>query len=225
VITVTLTVIAILLTVGWYEVLPRYRPPLQAGERYGVDVSNHQGAIDWDRVSNDDVSFAYIKATEGGDFVDKRFADNWTKSKVAGIPRGAYHFFTLCAPGAVQAQNFLKTLPAEADPTALPPAVDLEFAGCARRPDNATFQRELRTFVDLVEQQLGKPVMVYIMPAFEKLYPIGNTLPRDRWTRSLFRRPGHDQWALWQVSDRSRVDGIEAPVDLNVSQNLDSPSS
>jgi lysozyme len=211
---VGLLLVAIVLTIGWYEVMPRYRPPLQAGERYGIDVSNHQGAIDWRRVAGDNVSFAYIKATEGNDFVDKQFADNWAQSDQAGIPRGAYHFFTLCSSGATQAANFLKVVPT--DPKALPPAVDLEFAGCTRRPDNATVQRELTTFISTVEDRIGKPVVVYVLPAFEKLYPVEQTLSRDKWQRKLFRRPSGSGWTLWQASDRARLDGIDAPVDLDV---------
>jgi len=211
---ITVLLIAIVLTIGWYEGMPRYRPPLRAGERYGIDVSNHQGVIDWHQVADDDVSFAYIKATEGKDFVDKQFADNWAKSSAAGIPHGAYHFFTLCSSGAEQARNFLKVVPS--DPKALPPAVDLEFAGCRSRPDNATVQRELSTFISTVEDRLGKPLVVYVLPAFEKLYPIEPTLQRDQWQRKLFRRPAGTDWSLWQASDRAHVDGIDAPVDLDV---------
>jgi lysozyme len=197
------------------QVLPRYRPSLQAGEKYGIDVSNHQGDINWQRVaSGGDVSFAYIKATEGNDFLDRSFSTNWSKAATAGVSRGAYHFFTLCSPGAEQAKNFLSVLPP--DPTALPPAVDLEFSNCPQRPDNATVQRELHAFIDTVEHAVRRPVVVYTVPAFEKVYPIDPSLQRERWQRKLFRRPAADSWTVWQVSDRARVAGIHGPVDLDV---------
>src|ERR671910_485801 len=79
---------------GWYVWLPGYRPGLEAGERYGVDVSSHQSEIDWENVAGDGIEFAYIKATEGGDYVDERFQQNWDDSAAAGLDRGAYHFFT-----------------------------------------------------------------------------------------------------------------------------------
>ena len=75
----------------WFVSLPAYRPALQAQERYGVDVSLHQGVIDWRRVAADGVSFAYIKATEGGDHTDPLFAGNWERAARAGLQRGAYH--------------------------------------------------------------------------------------------------------------------------------------
>jgi lysozyme len=203
------------LWIGKNEVLPRYRPALKAGEKFGIDVSNHQGDIDWNQVAaGGGVKFAYIKATEGNDFLDRRFATNWTKAGTAGVSRGAYHFFTLCSGGAEQARNFLSVLPA--DPNALPPAVDLEFSSCTQRPDNATVQRELHIFIDEVEHAVRRPVVVYSVPAFEKVYPIEPSLQRERWQRRLFRRPSSDGWTIWQVSDRARVTGVSGPVDLDV---------
>jgi lysozyme len=210
-----LVVIAVIAVIGWFEVLPRHRPALRAGERYGIDVSNHQGTIDWEQVADDDVSLVYMKATEGDDFVDKQFQQNWAGAASAGLARGAYHFFTLCSSGAAQAVNFLRMLPT--DPDALAPAVDLEYSGCAERPDNATFQRELRIFVDAVESKVGKQVMLYAIPSFTKRYPLDpDLLTRDRWVRHLFRRPPTDGWAIWQVSDRGRVKGIDEPTDIDV---------
>src|SRR5689334_19896361 len=76
----------------WFLWFPHYRPGLHDGERYGIDVASHQGAIDWEAVAGDHMAFAYIKATEGGDFTDDRFAENWDAAGAAGLDRGAYHF-------------------------------------------------------------------------------------------------------------------------------------
>ncbi|WP_414707009.1 GH25 family lysozyme, partial [Rhizobium sp. UBA1881] len=60
----------------------------------GIDISHHQGAIDWSALAaQPNVRFAIMKATEGGDHRDTRFAENWQAAKNAGIVRGAYHFF------------------------------------------------------------------------------------------------------------------------------------
>lgn len=198
----------------WFGLLPEYRPELRAGERYGIDVSHHQGRVDWDRVAGDGVSLAYLKATEGDDFVDRRFAANWSGAASAGINRGAYHFFTLCSSGAAQAANFLRTVPV--DPEALPPAVDLEFSACTARPDPADVQRELGIFVATVEARVGRPVVLYALPVFTRAYPLPASLTRDRWVRSLLRRPSDPDWSIWQVSNVARVDGIGARVDLDV---------
>lgn len=69
----------------WFWYLPNHRSDLRAGERYGIDVSRHQELIAWERVAEDDIDFAYIKASEGGDLVDERFAENWFGAGEAGI--------------------------------------------------------------------------------------------------------------------------------------------
>ena len=50
----------------------------------GIDVSYWQGDIDWQKVRGAGISFAYIKATEGGDHLDPKFRQNWYASKRAG---------------------------------------------------------------------------------------------------------------------------------------------
>ena len=71
-------------------------------EVHGIDVSKYQGDIDWNSVYGSGVKFAWIKATEGGDRVDDKFEQNWTRAKEAGLPRGAYHFAYWCRSGEDQ---------------------------------------------------------------------------------------------------------------------------
>jgi lysozyme len=200
---------------GWFRWLPVYRPGLEAGERYGVDVSSHQGEIDWQMVASDDIEFAYIKASEGGDFVDDSFVRNWEGAAAAGLDRGAYHFFTLCRLGAQQAENFLRTLPS--DPDALPPVVDLELAGnCSERPDRAWIERELGAFLEQVESATGRTVVLYVGDDFEARYHIRDELDRPIWHRRVLIRPDVDGWWIWQVHGYASVEGIDGDADLNV---------
>jgi lysozyme len=197
--------------------LPGRRPPLRAGERYGVDVSAHQGSIDWPAVAADGVSAAYLKATEGATFRDPSFVANWQQARAAGLQVGAYHFFTLCRSGTDQAANLLSALDqvgGRRDARSLPVVVDLELSGnCSARPPKATVQRQLDAFVDAVEQGTGRPVRYYVLNSWDARYP--PTRDRDRWVRSLVVRPT-GSWVWWQASNRARVAGVRGPVDLNV---------
>jgi len=199
----------------WFVAVPRYRPGLRAGERYGVDVSGHQGDIDWHRARQDGIGFAYIKATEGGDFVDGRLTENWQGSAAAGVDHGAYHFFSLCRSGADQAENFLRAVPT--DPQALPPAVDLEFVGnCSARPPRDDLLRELKVFIDRVEVATGRTVAVYVLDDFDARYGVSGSIDQPVWIRHFILRPGTDDWLIWQVNGHSSVDGISGDVDLDV---------
>jgi lysozyme len=206
-----------------YVGLPNHRPSLEDGERYGIDVASHQGEIDWARVAADDIDFAYIKATEGGDFVDDRFETNWEGAGAAGLDRGAYHFFTLCRPGDEQAAHFVATVPLDAD--ALPPVVDLELNGnCADRPDRDDVERELVTFIDAVEAATGRTVVLYVGDDFESAYGLRDGLDRPIWHRRILLRPDLDGWWIWQVYDRSAIDGIDGDVDLDVMRGTEPPA-
>ena len=208
-------VVAGLAALWWWVFVPNWRPPLHDGERYGVDVSAHQGEIDWDRVAGDEIEFAYIKASEGGDFVDRRFETNWNGAHRVGLDRGAYHFFTLCTPGHEQAANFLETAPPTDD--ALPPAVDLELAGnCSDRPDPSEVADELDAFMDRVERAWDRELVLYVGDDWERRYPVRERLDRPLWHFRFLRRPNVDGWHIWQVHGFAHVEGVEGGVDLDV---------
>ena len=211
-----LLVAAILLVAAawWFVWVPNWRPPLGRGERYGIDVSAHQEGIDWDEVAADEIEFAYIKATEGGDFVDERFAANWESAGRVGLDRGAYHFFTLCTPGETQARNFLRIAPPALD--TLAPAVDLELAGnCSERPPVDEVRAELEEFLRIVEDAWDREVVLYLGADFESRYPVSDRLDRPLWLRRFLLRPVGD-WFIWQLHGYALVDGIEGGVDLDV---------
>ncbi|MBN9416589.1 MAG: lysozyme [Candidatus Eremiobacteraeota bacterium] len=190
---------------------------LRQGEHRGIDVSAHQGQIDWPTVKAAGIEFAYIKSSEGGDWVDDHFQANWEGAGAAGIRRGAYHFFTLRRPGADQAANFLKVAPPDAH--SLPPVVDLEFGGnTSARPPRETVVRELGVFIQQVEAAHKRPLILYLLPEFEEAYGVYREFPRPIWLRSLMMRPSPDlHWSLWQVTPMGRVPGIQGDVDLNIS--------
>lgn len=211
-------VLLILVGLGLNFLVEWLRNPvrLRQGEHRGVDVSAHQGVIDWQWVARSGIDFAYIKATEGGDWVDDHFQDNWKGAGAAGIKRGAYHFFTLRRPGLDQAENFLKVAPP--DPNSLPPVVDLEFGGNTNiRPPKEILMRELSAFIHRVESVHQRPVILYLLPEFQAAYGVRESFPRENWTRCIWMRPADGQpWRIWQYTAFGRVRGIRGDVDLNV---------
>jgi lysozyme len=184
----------------------------------GIDVSHHQGEIDWPRLRGGPMRFAYIKASEGADFVDEDFLANRQGAIAAGLVPGPYHYFTLCSPGAAQAAHFVATAP-RPDVPHLPPAVDLEYGGnCAARPTRAEFRRELRAFLDVVEAHWGCRATLYVTRDFYERYVGGEPSANPLWVRDVFGRPRlHDgaAWALWQYANRGRLEGIDGFVDFN----------
>ncbi|MBI5200497.1 MAG: lysozyme [Elusimicrobia bacterium] len=201
---------------GWVRL--QYPDP----ERYpvqGVDVSHHQGAIDWTAVAGRGLAFAYVKASEGGDLGDPAFERNWRGAQEAGLAAGAYHYYSFCKPGAEQAANFIRVLSRVRGPM-LPPAVDLEFTGnCGDRPPPEDLARELKAFSGRVERALGAKPVFYVTGGFWERYRASIPPGGELWVRSVVLRPERGfpvEWRFWQFASRARVPGVKGPVDLDV---------
>ncbi|AJC78671.1 cell wall glycoside hydrolase protein [Rhizobium etli bv. phaseoli str. IE4803] len=196
-------------------------PSLSRYPIQGIDVSHHQGDIDWKTVAaQQNVRFAIMKATEGGDHRDTRFAENWQRAGDAGVVRGAYHFFTFCRPGKDQAQNVLATVPKM--PGTLPIAVDLEFVGnCDKVPTLEEMVAEVNAFFAELRATFPEKPIFYVTQEFFDQYLKGNEarFPEHYlWLRSVFKEPtqeGCGRWSIWQFADNGTVNGIQGAVDLN----------
>lgn len=183
----------------------------------GVDVSNHQGEIDWDALAQSGVAFAYIKASEGGTFRDKSFARNWSEAKRVGIHRGAYHFFRLCKSAVEQARNFIEAVPQ--DPEALPHVVDAEdMRPCIATMTPQDHQAMLAEFLDILEKHYGRRPLVSTTWEFDSATLAGSLAGERFWLRSLIVPPlfRRDQWVVWQYHNRGRRPGVRGDLDLNV---------
>lgn len=185
----------------------------------GVDVSHYQGEIDWTQLSQQDVSFAYIKATEGSSFTDERFAENWTAAQQAGIFTGAYHFFSFDSAGDTQADNFISVVPRVEN--TLPPVIDLEFYGdkADNPPPVSEVSEKLDALIGRLTAYYGVAPVIYTTEACRKRYLKGAYGNCPLWIRSVFAEPEAENWCFWQYNSRGRLegyDGEEQLIDLNV---------
>jgi len=194
-----------------------YPPPWRYPVR-GIDVSHHQGAIDWDQVKSEEIDFVYMKATEGSDHKDREFPDNWQAASRIGVVKGAYHFFTFCSPGSEQAANFIATVPVE--PNTLPPAIDFEFSGnCKARPKKEAVVKEITVFIRAIEKRYGQSPIFYVTYDSYDAHIKGSFPAYHVWIRDIYAKPHVSDrlyWTFWQYANRGRVKGIKGLVDLDV---------
>ncbi|WP_245256556.1 glycoside hydrolase family 25 protein [Bartonella tamiae] len=189
---------------------------------HGTDVSKYQGAIDWASVAKSGISFAFIKATEGGDRVDEYFVRNWNGTKQVGLPRGAYHFYYYCRSAQDQAKWFIKNVPK--DNSALPPVLDMEWnhlsPTCKIRPPAATIRSEMRVFLSMIEKHYGKKPIIYTTVDFFDRNDLDQIKGYNFWLRSVAGHPeekyGPHPWTFWQYTGTGTIPGITGDVDINV---------
>ena len=188
----------------------------------GVDVSAYQGEIDWDKLANNNIQFAFIKATEGSSFVDDYYTQNYENAIKTNLRIGLYHFFSYDSPGIKQAQNFISVVLKKDD--MLPPVADVEFYGDKEKnlPDKDSVIKELSDFLFAIEEHYGKKPIIYAVKKSYELYIAGNFMDYDIWIRDVFFRPSlsdNRNWTFWQYTDRAILDGYsgkEKYIDMNV---------
>lgn len=189
---------------------------------HGTDVSKYQVDVDWNAVRRSGISFAFIKATEGGDRFDDRFTEHWNGAKQAGIPRSAYHFYYFCRPAIEQARWYIQNVPR--DPNALPPVLDMEWnaesPSCKLRPHETIVRKEMKIFLDAVEKHYGKRPIIYTTVDFFDENKLNQLSGYPFWLRSTAGHPtekyGPHPWTFWQYTGTGTIPGIKGDADINV---------
>jgi len=187
----------------------------------GLDVARYQGRINFASVREQGVHFVFIKGTEGKDYVDPMFRDNWERARAAGMARGVYHFMTWCSLAKDQAAWFVKMIPN--DPDALPPVLDLEWnnhSSCKNKHDRETILEKVRVMLAAMEAHSGKLPIIYTDISFHRDILANEHFPNTFWLRSTAAEP-HERyhrrdWTFWQWTQTGTVAGIKGAVDRNV---------
>lgn len=205
-----------------------YGPSREAGTQdigvletvYGIDVSGHQGNVDWNYWWNQGKRFAFVKATEGTSYKNPYFAQQYVGSYNRGFIRGAYHFaLPDRSSGATQA-NFLASNGGawSADNKTLPAALDMEWNpyGSACYGKSQTSMRAwIRDFHDTYHARTGRWPVIYTSTSWWNQcvgsgHGFQNTVPLwvARYSSSVGTLPsGWSVWSFWQYSS--------SPIDQN----------
>ncbi len=194
--------------------------------RTGIDVSVHQGAIDWNAVAADGVDFAIIRignrgATEGIVYLDERYEANMQGAATAGIPVGVYFFSqAVSVEEAEEEADFVLAMLGGAE-LAYPVVYDHEpVAGIEGRADNLSrtqMTENARAFCSRISDAGYEP-MLYGNKSDIAKYDLDELAGIDVWFAE-YGAPvpsGQFDFSIWQYSNAGTVAGIETSVDLNL---------
>jgi len=182
----------------------------------GIDISSHQGYIDWAKVSSDkDISFVYIKATEGATYRSPHYAHNITQARRYGLLVGSYHYITSTSTIDNQFENFSKyALKSVQD---LIPMLDVEVRGHWSR---SQLIDSVDKFCELIEDHYGVQPMIYSTMGFynKNLAPHFNKhhLYIGRYSKEKPKINWEGEYTIWQYSETGIIPGIDNYVDLCV---------
>ncbi len=187
---------------------------------HGIDISHHQGDIDWEELSkatlgDAPITFVLMKGTEGQSLLDDCFNDNFYQASQWRYIRGVYHFYVPTAGTArKQAKWYLKQVHLGDDD--LPPILDVEKVGSLTK---AQVRSEVKAWLDECEKAYGLPPIIYTYYKFKEQYLDGPEFDRyPYWIAHYYvKQVGYKgEWKFWQHTDCGRVRGIRGDVDLNV---------
>lgn len=185
---------------------------------YGIDVSHHQGKINWEQVKDWEghvIKFAYIKATEGATYQDEMYHYNLTQAKKNGLLVGSYHYFRTTSGPEDQFANFKKH--AKKNTNDLRPLVDVEEM---KNWKEGEFHKNFKKFLDLVENYYGKKPLIYTVNSFYNHNLSGRYTEYDfmigRYGDYSPNMRDKSDWTIWQFSENGKVKGIPKNVDIDI---------
>jgi len=183
---------------------------------FGIDVSNHQGDINWTDVAKSGVKFVYLKLTEGQTFLDKRAYQNYLGAKNAGLRVGFYCFSHVTNDPKKEVDFFLQKLGnMKVD---LPHVLDLENGKGQSKARINAFALE---WLKYMKQKTGITPMLYTMFGFFPNFSSKELANYPLWIARYYdaKNPGNSsiwsKWSVFQYSDRGTVKGIKTKVDVN----------
>lgn len=189
-------------------------------EIHGIDISHYQGDIDWTKlktakIKNSPVKFILIKSTEGSNKLDENFNDNFYQARENGFIRGAYHFWSNRTSPRQQAYYFLKQVHLEDGD--LPPVLDVEHK--QKNKSNEEFQRDILTWLHIVEDKYHVKPIIYTYYKFKEAYlnaPVFDDYPY--WIAHYYveKVAYKGSWKFWQHTDVGKLPGIKGYVDFNI---------
>jgi len=189
----------------------------------GIDVSHHNGVIDWKKVAGDGYKFVYLKLTEGKSYVDKTTYNNYIGAKNAGLRVGFYHFAHPTNDPIAEVDFFLKKLgEMKAD---LPHCLDLEENKGLSKTKVSAFAMK---WLEYLQKKTGITPIIYTGASFISANFTNSLAKYPLWVARYaggskrvqgFNSPGSStiwrSWAMFQFTDSGKVNGIKGNVDIN----------
>jgi lysozyme len=194
------------------------KPLNEIGDTYGIDISHHQGDIDWSKVDSWEdkkISFVYIKATEGTTYKDNKYKQNFKEAKKHNFLVGSYHYFRTTSDIKDQFDNFINSV--DKNEQDLLPLIDVEEKD---KWGDTEFHNNLQEFLNMVENHFGVKPIIYSVNSFYNNYLSGKYSKYH----FLIGRYGENQpnmrddsnWTIWQFTETGKVEGIPKSVDIDV---------
>ena len=190
----------------------------------GIDVSEHNGALDWAAIKKAGIGFAIIRTGYGVSHTDNYFIHNIEGAIAQGIPVGVYHFsYSLSAAGAKNEAAFvLKLLEPYKDKLTLPVFYDFEYdtVDYAKKQGvtlgKEAFNAHTVAFCETIKSAGYTPGTYYNLDYLRRYVDINRVGKYVQWYAQYASNASASGWAIWQYSSSYTIPGCSGRFDVNV---------
>ncbi len=181
----------------------------------GIDVSSHNGNINWSSVKASGIEVVYIKATEGTTYQDPYLNNHYNGAKSVGLPTGFYHFLVGSSSPETQAENFYNNIKGKENN--LLPCLDIEHSN--NEPSN--FMDYALRFIQKFKELSGMNICIYSGPYFINDYLDNRLQCYPLWvahykvSTPMSNKVWGNSYVGHQYTETGHVNGVNGNVDLN----------
>ncbi|MDP4152246.1 MAG: GH25 family lysozyme [Bacillota bacterium] len=194
--------------------------------KIGIDVSEYQGTIDWQKVKASGVDYAIIRLgyrgyTSGGIYLDKNFDSNIKGALDAGVEVGVYFFSQAITPDEAKDEANFVLSHIKGYNVTYPVTFDWEVIGknTARTYglDTDTLCKSAASYCDTIANAGYKPMIYFNSYEGYVKYDLSRVLKYDFWFAQYSQKPSfYYNYQMWQYASSGKVDGISGLVDMNI---------
>ena len=192
----------------------------------GVDVSVHQGEIDWTKVADAGIEFAMIRVgyrgySQGALQMDERFRENMDGALAAGLDVGVYFFSQATSVLEAEEEADFVLSAIRGYPIKYPVAFDWEFIDGAEARTNGmdgdTVTQCATAFCDLISVAGYTPMVYFNQELGYLFYQLDQLDASQFWLAEYDTKPDFFyDFEMWQYTHTGAVPGIQGNVDLNL---------
>ena len=190
----------------------------------GIDVSEHNGTLDWAAIKKAGIKFAIIRDGYGVSHVDNQFEANMAGAIAQGLLIGVYHFsYALDAAGAKKEAAFcIKLLEPYKDKIVLPVYFDFEYdtvdyaAKCGVTLGKSAFNAHTVAFCEAVKSAGYAPGVYYNKDYYNRMVDLNSVGGYSQWYAQYASAPSVTSYDLWQYSSSYTIQGCSGRFDINV---------
>lgn len=190
----------------------------------GIDVSEHNGTLDWAAIKRAGIKFAIIRDGYGVSHVDNQFKANMAGAIAQGLMIGVYHFsYALDAAGAKKEAAFcLSLLEPYKDKIVLPVYFDFEYdtvdyaAKCGVTLGKSAFNSHAVAFCEAVKAAGYAPGVYYNKDYYNRMVDMVSVGDYSQWYAQYASVPSVTSYDIWQYSSSYTIPGCSGRFDVNV---------